>query len=118
VSGDGGFGYQSPEMATAMKYGINVVLVVFNDNAYGNVTRDLDIEFGGQYEAELHNPDYVRLAKSYGLEATQVKEPSELAAAIKDMIDRDAPALIEVPVERMPRPASMSQRPAWAMPQT
>ncbi|MCH8101901.1 MAG: thiamine pyrophosphate-binding protein [Chloroflexi bacterium] len=116
VSGDGGFGYQSPEMATAMKYGINVVLVVFNDNAFGNVARDLDAEFGGQYEADLHNPDYVRLAKAYGLESTQVKEPTDLVVAIKDMIDRDAPALIEVPVGRMPRQAGMTQRPAWATP--
>ena len=116
VSGDGGFGYQSPEMATAMKYGINVVLVVFNDNSFGNVARDLDAEFGGQYEADLHNPDYVRLAKAYGLESTQVKEPADLVVAIKDMIDRDAPALIEVPVGRMPRQAGMTQRPAWATP--
>ncbi|MCH7733864.1 MAG: thiamine pyrophosphate-binding protein [Chloroflexi bacterium] len=118
ISGDGGFGYHSPEMASAMKYGINVVLVVFNDNSYGNVARDLDAEFGGQYESDLHNPDYVRLAKAYGLESTQVKEPSDLTVAIKDMIDRDAPALIEVPVGRWPRPAGMSQRPAWATPQT
>lgn len=116
VTGDGGFGYQSPEMATAMKYGINVVTVIFNDNAYGNVTRDLDMEFGGQYESELTNPDYVRLAKAYGLESAQVKDPADLENTIKDMIDRDAPALIEVPVERMPRPGGMTTRPAWATP--
>ncbi|NQW16852.1 MAG: thiamine pyrophosphate-binding protein [Chloroflexi bacterium] len=116
ITGDGGFGYQSPEMATAMKYGINVVTVIFNDNAYGNVARDLDMEFGGQYEADLANPDYVRLAKSYGLESTQVTDPANLEGAIKDMIDRDAPALIEVPVDRMPRPGAMLQRPAWATP--
>ena len=116
VTGDGGFGYQSPEMATAMKYGINVVTVIFNDSAYGNVARDLDMEFGGQYEVELTNPDYVRLAKSYGLESTQVKDPANLENAIKDMIDRDAPALIEVPVDRMPRPGGMTARPEWATP--
>jgi acetolactate synthase-1/2/3 large subunit len=116
VTGDGGFGYQSPEMSTAMKYGINVVTVIFNDNAYGNVARDLDMEFGGQYEVELTNPDYVRLARSYGLESAQVKDPADLENTIKDMIDRDAPALIEVPVGRMPRPGGMSVRPDWATP--
>jgi acetolactate synthase-1/2/3 large subunit len=116
VTGDGGFGYQSPEMATAMKYGINVVIVIFNDNAYGNVARDLDMEFGGQYEADLTNPDYVRLAKAYGLESAQVRDPGDLENTIKDMVDRDAPALIEVPVERMPRPGGMTTRPDWATP--
>ena len=40
LSGDGGFMYNSQEMATAVQYGINAVVVVFNDNAYGNVLRD------------------------------------------------------------------------------
>jgi len=57
ICGDGGFLYNSQELATAVLHRINVVAVVFNDNAYGNVARDLDESWGGSYAAELHNPD-------------------------------------------------------------
>ena len=57
LSGDGGFLYNSQEMATAVQYGINAVVVVFNDNAYGNVLRDQRNRFTGRtIGAELHNP--------------------------------------------------------------
>src|SRR5205809_6158897 len=51
ISGDGGFLYNAQELATAVQYGINVIALVFNDNAYGNVARDLDEAWGGSYGA-------------------------------------------------------------------
>ena len=57
---------------------INVVAVVFNDNAYGNVARDLDESWGGQYGAELHNPDFMKLADAYGVLGMRAKEPTEV----------------------------------------
>ena len=67
ISGDGGFLYNSQELATAVRYGINAVVVVFNDNAYGNVLRDQMNRFDGRsIGAELHNPDFVKLAEAYG----------------------------------------------------
>ena len=48
IFGDGGFFYNVQELSTAVRYGINVVAVVFNDNAYGNVARDLDEAWGGR----------------------------------------------------------------------
>ena len=47
VSGDGGFLFNSQELATAVQYGINAVVIVFNDNAYGNVLRDQVNRFEG-----------------------------------------------------------------------
>ncbi len=78
ISGDGGFMYYSGELATAMKYGINVIAVVFNDNAFGNVARDLDQDFGGQYEAALHNPDFMKLADSYGVAGMRANSPTDV----------------------------------------
>ncbi|MCH8898825.1 MAG: thiamine pyrophosphate-binding protein, partial [Chloroflexi bacterium] len=60
LSGDGGFLFNSQEMATAVQHGINAVVVVFNDNAFGNVLRDQVNRFEGRIiGAELHNPDFV-----------------------------------------------------------
>jgi acetolactate synthase-1/2/3 large subunit len=103
LAGDGGFMYYAQELSTAVQQGINVVAVVFNDNAYGNVARDLDEHWGGKFAAELHNPDFVRLAEAYGAVGRRAKEPSEVGKLVADAIQLDRPVLIEVPVGRMAR---------------
>jgi acetolactate synthase I/II/III large subunit len=105
VSGDGGFLYNAQELATAVRHGINVVAVVFNDNAYGNVARDLDEAWGGEFGALLHNPDFMKLADAFGLHGMRAKDPLEVGQLVKEAVDMDRPVLIEVPVGRMPRPA-------------
>ena len=105
VSGDGGFMYNSQELSTAVKYGINVVTVVFNDNAYGNVLRDQMNRFDGRtLGAELHNPDFVKLAEAYGARGVRVGGADELERALVDSFAVQAPTLIEVPVGMMPSP--------------
>ncbi|HLQ22808.1 MAG TPA: thiamine pyrophosphate-dependent enzyme, partial [Gemmatimonadales bacterium] len=105
VSGDGGFLYNAQELATAVRYGINVVAVVFNDNAYGNVARDLDEAWGGEYGARLHNPDFMKFAEAFGVAGLRAKDPLEVGQLVKKAVDLDRPVLIEVRVGRMPRPA-------------
>jgi acetolactate synthase I/II/III large subunit len=104
VVGDGGFLYNSQELSTAVKYRINVVCVVFNDNAYGNVSRDLDESWGGTHAAELHNPDFVKLAEAYGAVGLRAKEPTEVGDLVRRALKMDKPVLVEVPVGRMARP--------------
>jgi acetolactate synthase-1/2/3 large subunit len=108
IAGDGGFLYYAQELSTAVQQGINVVAVVFNDNAYGNVARDLDEHWGGKFGAELHNPDFVRLAEAYGAVGRRAKEPAEVGKLVADAIQMDRPVLIEVPVGRMARPVFFS----------
>ena len=105
ICGDGGFLFNSQEMATAVQYGINVVAVVFNDNAYGNVLRDQLEQFEGRtIGAALHNPDFVKLAKAYGARGVRAKGAARLEEALREALAINAPALIEVPVSMMPSP--------------
>ena len=117
IVGDGGFMYASGELSTAVKYGINVVAVVFNDGAYGNVARDLDQDFGGSYEADFVNPDFVAMAKAYGGEGFLATSPEELTTAIRSAIDVDAPSIVEVQLGRLPRPKAWTARAPWTKPQ-
>lgn len=105
VSGDGGFLYNAQELATAVRHRINVVAVVFNDNAYGNVARDLDEAWGGEYGARLHNPDFMKFAEAFGVAGLRAKDPLEVGKLVGKAVDMDCPVLVEVPVGRMPRPA-------------
>ncbi len=100
VSGDGGILYNLQELATAVKYGVNVVTVVFNDNAYGNVWRAQVEEFDGRViGTELHNPDFVRLAEAYGARGVLAEDAAQLESAVQEAVSADTPTLIEVPVD-------------------
>ncbi len=104
LSGDGGFLYNSQELATAVQHGINAVVIVFNDNAYGNVLRAQMEEFGGHVlGTRLRNPDFVALARSYGARGVRADGAPELEAALEDALAADAPTLIEVPLGRLER---------------
>ena len=85
--------------------------------AYGNVARDLDQDFGGTYEADLVNPDFVALAESYGAAGFRATNPEELTIAIKDAIDADSPSIVDVKIDRLPRPKAWSARAPWTKPQ-
>lgn len=105
ICGDGGFLFNSQELATAVQYSINVIAIVFNDNAYGNVLRDqIEMFEGRTIGANLHNPDFVALAEAYGAKGIRVTKPDELEGFIKKALTTNAPTLIEVPVGIMPSP--------------
>ena len=104
LSGDGGFLYNSQELATAVQYGINVVVIVFNDNAYGNVLRAQIEQFDGRVlGTKLQNPDFAALARSYGARGVTADGATELEDALGEALAADAPTLIEVPLGRLER---------------
>ena len=117
LSGDGGFMYNSSELSTAVKYGINVVTIIYNDGAYGNVARDLDDDFGGTYETSFTNPDFVKLAESYGAIGLRANEPKEISNLITEALALNKPVIIDMPVKRVGRPKIFSGRAPWMSPQ-
>jgi acetolactate synthase-1/2/3 large subunit len=106
ISGDGGFMFTANEMATAVRHRIPLTVVVFADGAFGNVRRIQQENYGNHVIAsDLHNPDFVRFAESFGAAAERARNPEELRAALRRAIARrDGPTLIEVPVGPFPSP--------------
>jgi acetolactate synthase-1/2/3 large subunit len=112
ISGDGDFLFTAMEMSTAAQNGIGVVAVVFSDGAYGNVKRIQQQAFNNRTIAsDLHNPDFVKLAESFGVAAERVKSPEELGAAISRGIAKGGPILIDCPVGPLPDPWPLVQVP-------
>jgi thiamine pyrophosphate-dependent acetolactate synthase large subunit-like protein len=65
-SGDGGLLFTATELAAAMRHGIPLTIIVFNDGAYGNVRRIQQKRYGNRLiGSDLRNPDFVALAKSF-----------------------------------------------------
>jgi acetolactate synthase-1/2/3 large subunit len=103
--GDGGFLFAATELATAVQYDIATVTVVFDDGAYGNSNRDQRERFGGrEIGTVLRNPDFVKLAESFGAAAVKVRDHGQLEAAIRDATTATGPVVIECPMERLPTP--------------
>jgi acetolactate synthase-1/2/3 large subunit len=97
LAGDGGFLYALGELATQVQHGLKVISVVFNDGAYGNVKRTQEQQFGGRMLAsDLVNPDFVGLARSFGISAVRVHSAPQLEGALRSALSARAPALIEV----------------------
>ena len=99
-SGDGGFMMGASEMATAMKYGINVVTVVVNDGALSSVKGSQQKDCDGRtVDTDLVNPDFVQFAKSFGAYAARVEDLSNFKSILQDALAADCPAVIEVPMQ-------------------
>jgi acetolactate synthase-1/2/3 large subunit len=105
ISGDGGFMFNVQELSTAVRHRIPLVTVVFNDGAYGNV-RNMQKSLHGNrlIGTDLANPDFVRLADSFGITGKRAGNPEALRKALEQCLAANEPALIEVPVGDMPSP--------------
>jgi acetolactate synthase-1/2/3 large subunit len=99
ITGDGGFMFGVQELATAVQFRIGVVTLVFNNNAYGNVRRDQRERFDGRVVAsDLVNPDFVKLAESFGVGAARVTSPDHFRPALEKALADGGPYVIAVEV--------------------
>ena len=103
IAGDGGFMFAVQELATAVQHRIGLVTLVFNDNAYGNVKRMQKEQYGNRVIAsDLRNPDFVKLAESFGARGLRANTPGEMGEAIREGFAEDGPTVVEIPVGEMP----------------
>ena len=97
ITGDGGFQYNAQELGTAVQYGINPIVLMFNDNAWGVLKTYQQDRFGGRrMGTDLVNPDFRKLFDSYGIEGTRVSTVSDLTKALEKAVAADRIQLIEV----------------------
>jgi len=108
VVGDGGFLYGCAELATAVRYGINLITVVFTDNAFGSTKSDQQVNFQGRvFGTELNNPDFSRLAELFGAKGMKA-DPERLGKALREALAANRPVLIEVPIPTLIPPFQIS----------
>jgi acetolactate synthase I/II/III large subunit len=101
ITGDGGFMFAVAELSTAVQFNIGVVTLVFNNNAYGNVRRDQRQRFDGRVVAsDLVNPDFVKLAESFGVAASRVTSPDHFRPALETALAHGGPYLIAIEVPK------------------
>lgn len=106
ISGDGGFMFTMQELATAVQYQLPLVTIIFNDNRFTNVQRQQKEWFDGRVIcSDLHNPDFVKMAESFGAAGFNATDPESLRKAIREAYEQKGPSIIEVEVnEFFPAP--------------
>lgn len=98
--GDGGFQMTIQELGTIMHYGINVKIVLLNNNYLGNVRQWQAMFFNSRFSQTLMvNPDFVAIAAAYGIAAENVAGREELDGAIERMLAHDGSYLLNVNID-------------------
>jgi thiamine pyrophosphate-dependent acetolactate synthase large subunit-like protein len=97
MCGDGAFMYTCQELATAVKYGLSIPVILFNDNCYANIKQQQMNRFGRCSEVDLVNPDFVKFAESFGAYGVRIEDLSDLKPAIEKALETHGPTIIEIP---------------------
>ncbi len=98
--GDGGLQMTMHEFGTILDYGVDVKIILLNNNFLGMVRQWQELFFDERYsETRLKNPDFIKVADAYGIKGRKVTEREELDEAIAEMLDHDGSYLLEVVVE-------------------
>lgn len=97
--GDGGALMNFQELETATRLGTAFVALVFNDNDYGLISWKQRQHRGRSVSTRIDNPDFVKLAESFGVRATRTETPEALEAALVEAFEERALRFIEVPVD-------------------
>lgn len=101
IIGDGGYQMTIQELGTIFQQKINLKIVVLNNEFLGMVRQWQQLFFDKRYAStEMINPDFIAIAKGYGIAAQQVIKRDELNEAVNKMIDHNGPYFLEVCVEK------------------
>jgi acetolactate synthase-1/2/3 large subunit len=99
IIGDGGFQMTLQELGTIMQTGVDVKIVILNNQFLGMVRQWQDLFNEKRYSfVDIQSPDYIMLAKSYGIEGCKVEDRKNLVAAVQTMLAHKGSYLLEVMV--------------------
>ncbi len=99
ICGDGGFMMNSAEMETAVRLGLNLVIVVLRDNAYGMIKWKQQHMGFHDYGLDFTNPDFARYAEVYGAKGHRVSSANDLIPIAREAFDAGGVHVMEVPVD-------------------
>jgi acetolactate synthase-1/2/3 large subunit len=99
VCGDGGFMMNSQEMETAVRLGLNLVVLIVQDNAYGMIRWKQAVDKFADWGLTFGNPDFVKYADSYGAKGSRVETAEGLVPALEAAFEAGGVYLVAVPVD-------------------
>jgi len=99
LSGDAGFLMNLQEMETAVRLGSNIVVLVWEDNAYGLIEWKQETHFGSHTDLDFGNPDWNKLASAFGWNGHYVSRSEVFADMLNKAFDEEGPSLVVIPID-------------------
>jgi acetolactate synthase I/II/III large subunit len=99
ANGDGSFLMNSQEIETALRLKIPMVILIWDDNAYGLISWKMDLEIGHNVDTRFSNPDFVAYAESFGAKGYRINAAHELLPTLRRALDDDTVSIIACPVD-------------------
>ncbi|MFA7619644.1 MAG: acetolactate synthase large subunit [Thiohalomonadaceae bacterium] len=99
VTGDAGFLMNAQELETAVRLGTPIVVLVWNDNGYGLIKWKQMNHFGRPAFVDFSNPDFIRLAESFGARGYRVESVDQLLPTLQKALADDTVSIIDCPVD-------------------
>jgi acetolactate synthase-1/2/3 large subunit len=98
ATGDGSFLMNSQEIETALRLKTPMVILIWDDNAYGLISWKMDLEIGHNVDTRFRNPDFVAYAESFGAKGYRITSATELLPTLRAALDDDTVSVIACPV--------------------
>jgi acetolactate synthase-1/2/3 large subunit len=99
VCGDGGFMMNSQEVETAKRLGLDLVVLILQDNAYGMIRWKQAVDGFADFGMTFGNPDFVAYAQSFGVKGSRVESADGLAPTLDAAFKAGGVHLVSVPVD-------------------
>jgi acetolactate synthase-1/2/3 large subunit len=99
VNGDGGFLMNNQELETAVRLKTPIVNVVWENRQYGSIVWKQDKKFGRHFGVDFTNPDFVKMAESFGLAAWRCESADDFGERLRQALALDVPSLIVLPID-------------------
>jgi thiamine pyrophosphate-dependent acetolactate synthase large subunit-like protein len=97
ICGDGGFMVTCQDLATAVENKLGIPIILWNNKSYGILKHLQDQHFGGRHiGVDLSNPDFVKLAESFGGKALKASMPDQILPCLREALQSNLPTIIEV----------------------
>jgi acetolactate synthase-1/2/3 large subunit len=109
VTGDGGFMMNSQDLETAVRLGLDLIVVVFNDSGYGMIRAKQMADGHGHFGVEFNNPDFVAFANSFGAHGHRLDDPSQFRTLLDEAADQGGVHVIDVPIDKKQDMALMKE---------
>jgi acetolactate synthase-1/2/3 large subunit len=101
IIGDGGFQMTLQELGTIMQSGVNVKIIILNNRFLGMVRQWQELFNDRRYSfVDIQSPDFVMVAKGYGISGKTISERQDLASSLQEMLDNKGSFLLEVMVKK------------------
>src|SRR6202167_5677534 len=119
MCGDGGFAMTMGDILTVTQYNLPIKMVVFDNSALGMVKLEMETAGLPDFQTDLKNPNFAKLAEAIGIMGVRIENPSDLTSAIKKALQHSGPALIDVVTDAnalsIPSHADRSQAVGFAL---